>query len=167
MEADININSDNYIQLKNDDTLRLRIRDEKGNDTGNCLEFNLADIELPLKYQKIIEEDKKNRLDLKNKLAIIERKQDHKGKKLMSANEEAKLKAIIEFYKKETQIYNMFLGENGVEKLLNGRKLSWTTLEEIDKIIEEAILPKLQISADKIKNKIMAKYTNKESDVIE
>lgn len=167
MEADININSDNYIQLKNDDTLRLRIRDEKGNDTGNCLEFNLADIELPLKYQKIIEEDKKNRLDLKNKLAIIERKQDHKGKKLMSANEEAKLKAIIEFYKKETQIYNMFLGENGVEKLLNGRKLSWTTLEEIDKIIEEAILPKLQISADKIKNKIMAKYMNKESDVIE
>jgi hypothetical protein len=169
MEAEINIKSDNYIQLADDDILRLGIKDAEGNDTGNYLEFNLADIELPLIYQEIIEEDKKNRLDTRNKIAIIERKQDHKGKKLMSANEEAKIKVMIEFYKKEKEIYDKFLGEGGVDKLLNGRKLSWTTLDEIDEIIEKYIMPKLEIKGDRIKEKIMKKYSNKteEVDVLE
>lgn len=169
MEAEINIKSDNYIQLADDDILRLGIKDAEGNDTGNYLEFNLADIELPLIYQEIIEEDKKNRLDTKNKITIIDKKQDHKGKKLMSANEEAKIKVMIEFYKKEKEIYDKFLGEGGVDKLLNGRKLSWTTLDEIDEIIEKYIMPKLEIKSDKIKEKIMKKYSNKteEVDVLE
>jgi hypothetical protein len=169
MEAEINIKSDNYIQLADDDILRLGIKDAEGNDTGNYLEFNLADIELPLIYQEIIEEDKKNRLDTKNKITIIDKKQDHKGKKLMSANEEAKIKVMIEFYKKEKEIYDKFLGEGGVDKLLNGRKLSWTTLDEIDEIIEKYIMPKLEIKGDRIKEKIMKKYSNKteEVDVLE
>ena len=169
MEAEINVKSDNdTIQLKrNENILRLRIKDEDGNDTGNFLEFNLEDIELPIRYQEIIELDKKNRLDLKNKYAIIDKKQDHKGKKLLSSNEEARIKATIEFYKKEVEIYNMFLGENGVEKLLNGRQLSWSTLQEIDEIIEKAIVPKLEISAENIKKKIMSKYGTKRDDVIE
>ncbi len=170
MEAELKNKSDNEIQLKkSNDILRLKIKDEDGNDTGNWLEFNLEDIELPIRYQRIIEEDKKNRLDLKNKYAIIDKKQDHKGKKLLSSNEEARIKATIEFYKKEVEIYNMFLGENGVQKLLNGRQLSWTTLEEIDEIIEKAIVPKLEISAKNIKSKIMKKYGKEEKrdDVIE
>lgn len=169
MEAELKNKSDNdIIQLKrNENILRLRIKDEDGNDTGNFLEFNLEDIELPIRYQEIIERDKKNRLDLKNKYTIIDKKQDHKGKKLLSSNEEARIKATIEFYKKEVEIYNMFLGENGVEKLLNGRQLSWGTLQEIDEIIEKVIVPKLEISAENIKKKIMSKYGTKRDDVIE
>lgn len=169
MEAEQKSKSDNYIQLQKDDILRLGIRDSEGNDTGKYLEFDLADIELPLKYQEIIEEDKKNRLDIKNKLAIIDKKQDHKGKKLMSANEEAKIKAMIEFFKREVEIYDMFLGKGGVDKLLNGRRLSWTTLEEIDDIISNTILPKLEVNGEAIKKKIISKYSNvqKEVDVIE
>lgn len=159
---------ENYIQLKKDkDILKLGIRDAEGNDTGEYLTFNLKDIELPLKYQQIVEEDKKNRENLKRQFAIIEKKQDHKGKKLLSANEEAKIKAMIEFYKKEVELYNMFLGKNGVEKLLNGRELSWNTLEEIDEIIMNCILPKLKVSAEDIKKKIMEKYSNKRADIIE
>ena len=160
--------TDNFIQLKkNEDILKLGIKDEDGNDTGEFLEFNLEDIELPLKYQEIIEEDKKNRTYLKNQFAIIEKKEDHKGKKLMSANEEAKIRALNDFYKKEVEIYDMFLGKDGVKKLLNGRALSWTTLEEIDNIIEEFIVPKLNIKAENIKKKIMSKYQSKGDDVIE
>lgn len=161
--------ADDIIQLKkNEDILRLRIRDEKGNDTGESLEFNLQDIELPIKYQAIIEEDKKARANLRNQFEIIEKKQDHKGKKLLSANEESKIKAMQEFYKKEVEIYNMFLGKNGVQKLLNGRELSWSTLEEIDDIINEFILPKLKVNAEDIKKKIMKKYSiNGKSDIIE
>lgn len=168
MGAELKNKSDNYIQLKeNKDILKLWIRDEYENETGEYLKFNLEDIELPLKFQTLLEEDKRARLDLKNQLTIIDKKQDHRGKKLFSANEEAKMKAMKEFYKKEEEIYNMFLGENGVKKLLNGEALSWTSLEIIDRIIEEQIMPKLEVNASNIKAKIMAKYSNKRDDVIE
>lgn len=161
---------DNVIQLNNDeDILRFTIKDKDGKETGECLEFNLQDIELPIKWQNLVEEDKKARTYLQNQFTIISKKQDHKGKKLLSANEEAKIKAMQEFYKKEIGIYNMFLGENGVQKLLNGGQVSWNTFERIDKIIVDTILPKLKINADDIKKQIMTKYTNKNKrdDVIE
>ena len=171
MEAEVNITkSDNVIQLKNDDILRLKIVDTKGNDTGNQLEFDLSDIELLLTYQKIVEEDKRNRAYLKNQFTIIDKKEDHKGKKLLSSNEEAKIKVMAEFFKKEKEVYDMFLGENGVDKLLNGRKLTLNTLAEIDEIIEKTILPKMEINAKSVKDKIMSKYSikeNKRDDVIE
>ena len=171
MEAEIKVKSDNYIQLKeNEDILKLRIRDEEGNDTGEMLVFDLEDIELPMKLMKMQEQDKRNRTELQNQFIIIDKKQDHKEKKLFSAKEEAKIKAMQDFYKKEVEVYNMFLGKNGVEKLLNGRALSWSTLEEIDEIIEQCILPKLEISAENIKKKITKKYSkksNKEGNIIE
>lgn len=167
MEAENNIKSDNnnYIQLKENDVVILRIRDKDGNDTGNYLEFDLEDIELPLKLQEMEEKDKKNRIDTKNKLKILDKKQDHKGKKLLSYKQEEEIRILQEFYRKEVEIYNMFLGENGVEKLLNGRKLNWAILEEIDEIIEKTIIPKLEISRDNINKKIMKKYGNKRDDV--
>lgn len=171
MEAEISVKSDNnIIQLKESkEILRLKIRDEKGNDTGNFLEFNLGDLDYLLILQDMMEADKKNREYLKNQYTIIDKKQDHKGKKLFSANEEAKIKATNEFYKKEAEIYDMFLGKDGVKKLLNGRKLTLARLDEIDEIIEKVILPKLQIKAEDIKKDIMAKYSNKakRDDVIE
>ena len=86
----------------------------------------------------------------------------------MSSNEEAKLKLLNDFYKEQTEIYNMFLGENGVQKLLNGRKLRWTTLKEIDEIIEKRIAPKLDITLENITKKIKEKYSvNKEEKVLE
>lgn len=163
-------NEENYIQLKeNNDTLKLRIRDKNGKDTGEFLEFNLEDLDYLLILQDMYEEDKKNRAYLQNQYKIIDKKEDHKGKKLFSANEEAKIKATRDFYKKEAEIYNMFLGEKGIEKLLNGRTLTLSTLNEIDEIIEKAILPKLRVNAEDIKNKIMEKYSNKgkRDDVIE
>ena len=161
-------NSNNYIQLNdNEDLLVLKIRDKSGKETGEELVFNLEDIELPLRYQEIIEEDKKARANLRNQILIIEKKQDHKGKKLWSSNEEAKIKAMRDFYKREEEIYNMFLGENGVKKLLNGGNLSWSSLEMIDEIIEKQIMPKIETNATDIKTKIMKKYSKKEDDVIE
>ena len=171
MEAEINIKSDNNsIQLKKaKDILRLKIKDEDGKDTGNFLEFNLGDLDYLLILQDMVEADKKNRNWLKNEYLIIDKKEDHKGKKLFSSNEEAKIKATNEFYKKEAEIYNMFLGKDGVKKLLNGRKLTPGTLDEIDEIIEKGILPQLQIKAEEFKTNIMKKYGNQEkrSDVTE
>ena len=130
---------DNFIQLKKDDILRIGIKDIEGNDTGEHLEFDLTDIELPLLYQELLEKDKKHKAWLRNQLLIIEKRQDVKGKKLLSKNEEDGLRALNDFFNKEKDLYNMFLGERGVEKLLNGRKLGWNSLEEIDEIIEKQI----------------------------
>ena len=152
------------IGLKNENILKLEIVDEIGESTGNYLEFDLEDITLPFKYQEIIERLKKSRQNLKNQFTIIEKKQDHKGKKLMSSNEEEKLKALNNFYKEQVEIYNIFLGENGVQKLLNGRKLRWTTLSEIDELIEKQIAPQLNVTMDDITKKIKSKYSNKKDD---
>ena len=149
---------DNTIKLNKDNVLRLEIQKNNGESTGEFLEFDLEDIEIPLKYQELLEKDKKNKEHLRKQMLIIERRQDVKGKKLLSKNEEDKIKALNEFFNKEVEVYNMFLGENGVQKLLNGRRLGWTTLEEIDKIIEEQIQPHLDLSMKNITDKIKEKY---------
>ncbi len=151
--------TDNFIQLSKANVLTLKIRTVEGKETGEFLEFDLEDIELPLRYQDLLEKDKKNKENLRNQFLIIDKRQDVKGKKLFSKNEEDKIKALNEFFKKEAEIYNMFLGERGVEKLLNGRKLGWTTLDEIDKIIKEQIEPQLNLTMDSITNKIKEKYS--------
>jgi len=162
--------TDNVIKLNKRDTLKLKIETEDGKDTGEYLEFDLMDIELPLIYQELIEKDKKNKAYLKNMLMIIEKREDVKGKKLLSKNEEDKIKTLNEFFKKEIEIYNMFLGENGVQKLLNGRKFNWDTLNEIDEIIEKYIVPHLDIKMENIQNKIKEKYkqaVDKQVEVLE
>lgn len=150
--------TDNFIQLQKDDILRLGIKTSDGKETGEFLEFDLEDIELPLRYQELIEKDKKNKEHLRNQMLIIDKRKDVKGKKLLSRNEEDKIKALNEFFNKEKEIYNSFLGENGVEKLLNGRKLGWTSLQEIDEIIAKQISPYLDLRMDKITEKIKNRY---------
>lgn len=150
--------TDNVIKLNKDNILRLRIETNDGKDTGEILEFDLEDIELPLKYQELIEKDKKNKENLKNQMLIIDKREDVKGKKLLSRNEEDKIKALNDFFNKEIEVYNIFLGENGVQKLLNGKKIGWTALQEIDEIIEKQISPYLNITMKDITNKVKEKY---------
>lgn len=149
----------NTIKLNKSNSLKLGIQDENGKDTGEYLEFFLDDIELPLRYQELLEKDKKNKENLKNQLLIIDKRQDVKGKKLMSKNEEDKIKALNNFFMKEIEVYNMFLGARGVEKLLNGRKFTWTTLQEIDEIIEKQISPYIDVKMEDITKKVKEKYS--------
>ena len=53
--------TDNFIQLGKSDVLRLGIKTDEGVDTGEYLEFDLEDIELPLRYQELVEKDEKNK----------------------------------------------------------------------------------------------------------
>lgn len=151
--------TDNTIKLNDDSVLRLKIQTSEGKDTGEFLEFQLDDIELPLKLQDLVEKDKKNKEHLRNQMLIIDKREDVKGKKLLSKNEEDKIRAINEFFIKEIEVYNMFLGPRGVEKLLNGRKFTWTTLQEIDDIIEKQITPHLDVSMENITEKVKEKYS--------
>lgn len=152
--------TDNYIQLKKSNILKLGIKDENGEPTGEFLEFDLEDAGLLLKYQDLIEQEKRNQLFLKNQLFMIRKRPDVKGKKLLSKNEEDELRAKKDFLEREKNIYNIFLGDRGVEKLLNGKEISAKRLREIDEIIEKQIYPFLEKNMNDIKDDIEKKYQN-------
>lgn len=158
-----------YIQLDDDNILRLYIKTKDGKDTGNYLEFDLEDVELPFIYQEILEENRKNKKWYNQQMQIIDKKQDFKKKNdFMSNNEKAKLEIYKEFMQKEKKLYDKFLGKDGVDKLLNGRKLGWTSLLEIDALIEKQIIPYFKVNVKDINTKIREKYnlSIKETDVI-
>ena len=156
------------IQLKKDNILRIGIKDANGVDTGEHLEFDLEDIELPLRLNECEAQHKKNLQFVRNQFVIINKKEDKKGKFILSWKEEEKLKILQEFYKREMEALDLFLGQNGTNKLLNGRKPYYSMYEDINDMLVP-ILPKLKLKADDIANKIKEKYSNKatEKNVLE
>ena len=157
-----------FIQLKKDNILRIGIKDIEGNDTGEHLEFDMEDIELPLRLNECEARHRKNLEFLKMQFVIIDKKEDKKGKFILSWKEEEKLKLLQEFYKREMEALDLFLGQNGTNKLLNGRKPYYSMYEDINDMLVP-ILPKLKLKADDITNKIKEKYSNKatEKNVLE
>lgn len=162
-----------YINLKNDkDILRIGLRDSNGKDIldekGEVTywQFDLADIELPLKFNKSEFQHKRNIENLRNQFIIIDKKEDKKGKYLLSFNEEEKAKALLVFYKEEEKALDMFLGENGVKKFLNGRNYYWDMFDDIaDALIP--VLPMLERNLKSIEERIKDKYKEtKEEDVL-
>ena len=145
------------IDIKEENVLEIPIS-FNGIETGEVLRFNVDDIELPLKYDEMVSKDKQNRDWLTRQMVIIEKKQDTPTKGFLSNKEKEIIKVTKEFFEKEKDIYNMFLGENGVEKLLCGRKFSWLILYQIDEIIEKNILPHLDLTFEGLKNKMIKKY---------
>ena len=150
---------ENFIQLKKDSILRIGIKDSDGNDTGEHLEFDMEDINLALKLNECDEKHRKNLEFLRNQFVIIDKKEDKKGKKILSWKEEEKLKVLQEFYKREMEALDLFLGENGTKKLLNGRNPYYSMYEDINDMLKP-ILPKLKLRADDIAKKIKDKYSN-------
>lgn len=150
---------ENFIQLKKDSILRIGIKDSDGNDTGEHLDFDMEDINLALRLNECDEKHRKNLEFLRNQFVIIDKKEDKKGKKILSWKEEEKLKVLQEFYKREMEALDLFLGENGTKKLLNGRNPYYSMYEDINDMLKP-ILPKLKLRADDIAKKIKDKYSN-------
>ena len=159
---------EDVIQLKKNNILKIGIKDANGNDTGEHLEFDMEDIELPLKLNECEAKHRKNLDFLKMQFVIIDKKEDKKGKFILSWKEEEKLKVLQEFYKREMEALDLFLGQDGTKKLLNGRKPYYSMYEDINDMLVP-ILPKLKLKADDIANKIKEKYSSKtnEKNVLE
>lgn len=161
-----------YIKLKEKkDIFKLGIIDEKGNivkdNYGNevCLEFDLADINLPIKYSKCVNQIENARRKLKNQFIIIDKKQDYKRKNRLSANEEAKALAIKNFYKETENAMDLFLGQNGTRKFLNGREPYWEMFDDLNEALKP-FLHKLKLTVDDMTERIKNKYKVIEKDVI-
>lgn len=152
-----------FIQLKKDNILRIGIKDQYGVETGEHLEFDLEDIELPLKYDKSIFEHRKNLEYLRNQDVIISKKQDKAGKGILSSNDREKINVLKEFFKREESALDLFIGEGGTKKLLNGRRPYYSMYDEFSEVLEP-IMPKLDLKMSDIEAKIKSKYSNKEED---
>lgn len=146
-----------FIQLKEDTILRIGIKDRNGVETGEHLEFDLEDIELPLRLNKCEAMHRKNLEFLRNQFLIIDKKEDKKGDFILTWKQEEKIKTLQEFYRKEMDALDLFLGENGTKKMLNGRKPYYSMYEDITEALAP-ILPKLKVNADDIAKKIREKY---------
>ncbi len=159
-----------YIRLNNDSVFRLGIKDKDGNvkvdENGKeiCLEFDLEDIEAPVKYNKCDFLVKKAQNDLRMKLNVIDKKPDKKGKYLLSSNEEEKVKAMQDYFKSLEEAMDLFLGQGGTKKVFGNRRY-WTMWDDLNDMIEP-FLPKMKTNFEDITKKIKNKYSNKETDVL-
>lgn len=155
-----------YIQLKKSNVQRFGIKTEDGVDTGEFIEIDMEDIELPFRINDCEKKHRENLQQLKSQIMLIDKKQDHKGKELLSSNEEEKLKAIREFYKKEEEALDLFLGEGATRKLLNGRKPYYSMYDDINEMLKP-IMPVLEKATSNLTESIKAKYkTNEEDNVL-
>lgn len=153
------------LQLKKDNRLKIKIVDSEGIDTGEYLEFDLEDIDLPLRLNKCDIMHKNNMNGLKIQLSVIEKKEDHKGKYLLSWKEEESLKVIKEFYNREIEALDLFLGKGGTAKLLNGRQPYYEMFDDIKEMLEP-IIPKLENQKKAIVNKVKEKYKKTEEGLV-
>lgn len=156
-----------YVQLKEDNILRVMVKDKDGNDTDCVLFFDIEDIELPLRISKSAYEHKKNMDWIKNQFIIIDKKQD-KQDGLLSLRERLKLEAFKEFYEKEMIAIDLIIGEGKTKEILAimKRKPYYSMFEDITDMLEP-IMPKLQQTADDVIDRVKEKYTKKEENILE
>lgn len=161
-----------YIKLKQrQDVLKLGFQDEEGNIVkdkfGNevFIEFDMGDIELPLRYNRCVNEIEQARRNLKAQFIIIDKRQDHKGKQLLSSNEEAKAKAMKKFYAEMEVAMDLFLGQGGTRKFLNGKNPYWEMWDDINEMLKP-YKKDMKLTITNMTDRIKEKYKVAESDVL-
>ena len=135
------------------------------NDNGDTIEFDLVDIELPFKCERALSEVNRIHKDLKAKLVIIEKQEDHKLKgELMTANEKAKLEAYRKAFKEMRSAMDAFLGEGACQKIFGDRNY----VEMYDDLFEALAphLEKMKLNTAGIAERIKAKYAPKDDGVL-
>ena len=159
----------NYIKLEGTKyTKKFWIVTKEGKETGEYIEINLEGISILDKIDKFYHDYPKNRKWIRDELLIIKKKQDFTKKgELMSNNQRLEYEAIKKYYNMQKNTFDLFLGKDGVDKLLYGRDLEWNTIDEIQKLITEQIIPQLDITIENITNKIKKQYNLKEEDIEE
>ena len=135
------------------------------NDNGDCIEFDLADIELPFKCERALFMIEKLKKEFNTKIQIISKKQDFKKKgEFMSNNEKEYLKAQKEMFKSMRIAMDEFLGQGACQKIFGDRNY----LEMYDDLMKQLDphLKKMELNFDGMKKRIQNKYGNANDKVI-
>lgn len=159
-----------YITLKKRDILRIGIKDENGipkkdeNNNELYIEFDLEDIEVPERYSKCVYLVEKASNTLKNEMLIINKRQDSKGKGIMTKNGEEKMRSLKKYYKAMEEAMDLFLGKDGTKKIF-GEKRYLEMFDDLNEMLQP-IMPKLQINFESIEKKIKTRYKVVDEDTI-
>ena len=135
------------------------------NDMGETIEFDLVDIELPFKCERALAEVNRIYKDLKAKLVIIEKQEDHKlDGELMTANEKAKLDAHKTAFMEMRVAMDAFLGAGACQKIFGDRNY----VEMYDDLFEQLAphFEKMKLNTEGISERIKAKYSQKNDGVL-
>lgn len=158
-----------FIKLEgSNDTKKFWITTKDGEETGEYIEINLEGLGILDRIDKFYHDYPKNRKWIRDELLIIKKKQDFTKKgDLMSNNQRMEYEALKKYYGMQKDTFDLFLGKGGVDKLLYGRELEWDSIEEIQKIIVEQMIPQLNVTMDNITNKIIKQYKVNKEDIEE
>lgn len=150
----------NSIRIERKDIYTIEV-----NDNGETIEFDLVDIELPFKYDRAFSEVNRIYRELKAKLVIIEKKEDHRlDGELMTANEKAKLEAHRAAFKEMRVAMDAFLGEGACQKIFGNRNY----VEMYDELFTalEPHFEKMKLNTEGIAARIKAKYSKQADGVM-
>lgn len=135
------------------------------NDAGETIEFDLVDVELPFKCDRAFREVSRIDKDLKAKLVIISKQEDHPIKgSIMTANEEAVVKAYNDAFREMRIAMDAFLGDGACQKIFGDRNYLDMYID-----LEEALEPhlkKMQLNTEGISKRIREKYGKKDDGVL-
>jgi len=157
------------LTLKNKtNVLTINIYRENGEYTGNNLVFNLKNLDTIGKYDEMHQKLTKNTKWYNDQKIIIRKQQDFKSKDSLMTNNEKKLYELNkEYLKKQIKAFDLFLGDGGVNKVLDGDSFDLDSILIIRDYIEKQILPYLKISKENIVKEMNEKYGLKIEDVLE
>lgn len=150
----------NSIRIEKRDVYTLEV-----NDKGETIEFDLVDIELPFKCERAISEVNRIGNELQAQLVIISKREDHQQKgKVMTANEEACMKAYKDAFKQMRVAMDVFLGEGACQKIFGDRNY----LDMYDDLFKALAphLEKMKLNTQGISERIKAKYSPKDDGVL-
>lgn len=159
-----------YINLKQRDTLKIGIKDEFGhpkldkNGKEVYIEFDLEDINTPDNFNKCIELVKKAMNTLKGEITIIDKKEDIKKDGILSKKEQEKIIALKKYYKTTEEAIDLFLGKGGTNKIF-GESRYLSMFDDLAEMLKP-ILPKLKINMESIEQKIKQKYNSNNDNIL-
>lgn len=150
---------EDFIQIKEENVIRVGIKDKDGNDIGLILKFDLQDLDLPLRISKMEALHRKNQSILRQHAIALEKEEDKKGKFLLSWKKERKIELLKEHYRKEIEALDLLLGQGMTSNIL--KKLDREPYYNMfDDIVDELepIIDKLNHEADNLLDNIKQKY---------
>lgn len=148
------------IRVQNKDIYRIEV-----NDKGECIQFDLTDIELPFRLEK-----SKNMVNdaeqwLKGQILIIGKREDVPGKDGgLSANERAQLEAYREFFRRMRAAIDVLAGKDAAQKIFGEQNYVGMFNDFMEQMAPH--FDKMQLKGIDIKKRIEEKYGEKADDEI-
>lgn len=157
------------LRIEKKDIYRIEV-----NDNGDTIEFDLADIELPFKFQRAIDRVKQEQTKLKGTMLLIDKKKDKIGKdEFMSENEKKRLQAYKDCFAGMRAAMDEFLGEGGCQKIFGDRNYV-TMFDDLFEALQAkgedgtSHLDRMRLTSAGIMERISKKYGSKQdSDSID